>query len=91
MSFSIILLVPLTLVVLAVRYTLTLHRYQEFRARDSKKSLQHSSLDLLPPRYPAFWPYLGSVLTYVWDNERFLRKATSVLFLFDLTSLIHYT
>lgn len=30
----------------------------------------------IPPQYPSFIPYIGSFLSFVWDGERFLHRAT---------------
>jgi hypothetical protein len=30
----------------------------------------------LPPRYPSLIPYVGSAISFAWDNANFIRRAT---------------
>lgn len=30
----------------------------------------------LPPQYPSAVPYLGSALSFIWNNAKFIRQAT---------------
>ncbi|KUJ19330.1 cytochrome P450 [Mollisia scopiformis] len=32
----------------------------------------------IPPEYPSFFPYLGSAIPFILDNQNFLKRATSI-------------
>lgn len=71
-SEALLALIALFTVQLLVTYFYAIGRWH-YVNRFEKSSKDRSRL---PPRYPSLVPYVGSAISFAWDNANFIRRAT---------------